>query len=226
MPTAGKRLSGPEDYQHNQQTEEKLMRVNRREARTQDQREQRLEPTQVPIAATTRLQMLALLDQTLAITLDLKTLLGQVHEQDQGMNFEPLVNELEAYVGLFSAWMRTLDGEAKETGPAGLTALSGEVPDFWHIKGQVMALAEHLVPYAKSLRCRSNCSEVSLGHLTAPAVAAGDGKAADMGKTSKRKSQLRRAISKGLIRSQNTQGSSEQLYYLPASGPRQPPACT
>ncbi len=177
--------------------------------------------------------MVELLDQTLALTIDLKALLRQAPWENKGMNFEALVTELEAYVDLFTTWISALDEAAAKAG-ATVKPVVEELPDLSSIKDQVTALADHLVPYAKSLRGRGDRPEGSHAEQGLPlrkglpvsAVPSEDGTAA-IGKVAyQHKSQFRRAISKGLIRRQNTQGSSGPVYYLPTSGSRQPPACT
>lgn len=212
-----------------------LVNNNRTEGRTQDHLSQPLGPTQGPIAATMRAQMVALLNQTLATTLDLKALLGQA-PSPKGMNFGALVTELEAYVDLFTTWISALDAEVRGTTDAAVKpALAEELPDLSSIKDQVTALADHLVPYAKSLRYRIDRPEVPRTEqwlqlreepLPAAAVPCGDSTAATGKVIYQHKSRFRRAISKGLIRGQHTQGSHSQVYYLPTSGPRQPPTCT
>jgi len=176
--------------------------------------------------------MVELLNQTLAITVDLKALLRQAPWEHKGMNFRALITELEAYVDLFTAWISALDESAEKSGARDEAV--AEEPDLSSIKDEVTALADHLVPYAKSLRRSGDRLEVSpmeqrlqlREEPPASAVPSEDGTAATGKVAYQHKSQFRRAISKGLIRSQHTPGSVGPVYYLPTSGSRQPPTCT
>ncbi len=177
-------------------------------------------PTQIDIPIEFRPQVIEMLNLTLATIMDLQTSIGQ-SQWNQEMNltlphslFDEIVPVLEEYIDKFAAWLAALNEQAIKTARA--QAKQSVLPEYplniLSIKEEVSALADRLAPYAKSMRNGID----KTGELGEAAAAKKE--------TRMRKSQLRHAISKGLIKSQNSQDSDGQEYYLPTSGPRLPAA--
>lgn len=114
--------------------------------------------THISRTAQTRLRMTELLKETLLTTVGLQILLSQAHWQDREVNFDSLIAELDAYIDLFTEQITALGVVAMETTSHGLkqSAPSSQLPPFAlsSIQAQITALADYLVPYARSLRSR------------------------------------------------------------------------
>lgn len=122
---------------------------------------QHLHPTRIDLAAETRSQLVAILNQTLATTLDLKTQVKQAHWNVKGMDFyqlhllfDELATELEGYTDEFAERITALGGLALGTArTAAAESLLPEYPqEILDGKAHVTALADRYAPYAKSLR--------------------------------------------------------------------------
>ncbi|MBD2462066.1 DNA starvation/stationary phase protection protein Dps [Oscillatoria sp. FACHB-1407] len=124
-------------------------------------RSQVLYPTRIDIPADIRTQIIALLNQTLATSLDLKTQVKQAHWNVKGLNFyqlhelfDEMAGELEEYVDLFAERVTALGGLA--LGTARIAAAQSELPEYpLDILGgeaHITALADRYAIYAKSLR--------------------------------------------------------------------------
>lgn len=117
--------------------------------------------TRIDLPADTRSQVIAVLNQTLASTLDLKTQVKQAHWNVKGMDFyqlhelfDQLASELEEYIDLVAERVTALGGLA--LGTARIAASQSELPEYpFDIlagKDHVTALADRYATYAKSLR--------------------------------------------------------------------------
>lgn len=124
-------------------------------------RGQTLYSTRIDIPAEARSQIIALLNQTLASTLDLKTQVKQAHWNVKGMDFyqlhelfDEMASELEEYVDMFAERVTALGGLA--LGTARIAASASTLPeypfDILDGKAHVTALADRYAPYARSLR--------------------------------------------------------------------------
>jgi starvation-inducible DNA-binding protein len=122
---------------------------------------QLLYSTRIDIPAEARSQVIAILNQTLASTLDLKTQVKQAHWNVKGMDFyqlhelfDELASELEEYVDLVAERVTALGGVA--LGTARIAASQSDLPeyplDILDGKDHVNALADRYATYAKSLR--------------------------------------------------------------------------
>lgn len=122
---------------------------------------QRSYPTRNDLPAEVRAQIAALLNQTLAATLDLKTQSKQAHWNVKGMDFlqlhelfDELAGELEGYVDMVAERITTLGGTAM--GTARCAAESSILPEypFEAVDGpeHVTALADRFGQYGKHLR--------------------------------------------------------------------------
>jgi starvation-inducible DNA-binding protein len=122
---------------------------------------QRSYPTRNDLPAELRSRLAALLNQTLATTLDLKTQTKQAHWNVKGMDFiqlhelfDELSGELEEYVDLVAERITALGGTAM--GTARTAATESILPEysFEAIDGpeHVTALADRFGLYAKHLR--------------------------------------------------------------------------
>ncbi|HEY9827572.1 MAG TPA: DNA starvation/stationary phase protection protein Dps [Stenomitos sp.] len=121
----------------------------------------RFYPTRIDLPAGVRSQVAALLNQTLATTIDLKTQAKQAHWNVKGMDFlqlhelfDELSTELEDYVDLVAERITALGGTAMGTARiAASNSLLSEYP-FEAIDGpeHVAALADCYGIYAKHLR--------------------------------------------------------------------------
>lgn len=120
-----------------------------------------LHPTRIDIPAETRVSVIAILNQTLACTLDLKTQVKQAHWNVKGMDFyqlhelfDELAGELEEYIDLFAERITALGGVA--LGTARMAAAHSTLPEYpveiLDGKEHVTALADRFAPFAKLLR--------------------------------------------------------------------------
>jgi starvation-inducible DNA-binding protein len=131
---------------------------------TQDHQKQRLYPTRNDIPIEVRSQVLEVLSQSLATTVDLKSLVVQARWNDKGMNFyqsHELFDEIDAvleeYIDLFAEWIAVLSGVAMGTAcTAAKQSARPEYPfNILDVKDHVTALADRLATYTKSLRNKS-----------------------------------------------------------------------
>ncbi len=122
---------------------------------------QGLYPTRLDIPAESRSGTIAILNQTLAATLDLKTQIKQAHWNVKGMDFyhlhemfDEMAGELEEYIDMVAERIAALGGLAM--GTARIVACSSILPeyplDILDGKDHVIALADRFAPYAKHLR--------------------------------------------------------------------------
>ncbi len=118
-------------------------------------------PTRIDMSAEVRSQVCAVLNQTLAATLDLKTQTKQAHWNVKGMNFyqlhelfDELAGELEGYVDLVAERVTALGGTAM--GTARMAAAESILPEYPvdAVEGSehVTALAERFAAYGKHVR--------------------------------------------------------------------------
>lgn len=121
----------------------------------------RLYPTRIDIPAETRLQIVVILNQTLAATLDLKTQAKQAHWNVKGTDFfqlhelfDELAGELEEYVDMVAERVTALGGYA--LGTARAAANNSILPEYPSniLQGQdhVAALADRFSLYGKHIR--------------------------------------------------------------------------
>ncbi|BAY39631.1 starvation-inducible DNA-binding protein [Nostoc sp. NIES-2111] len=121
----------------------------------------RLYPTRIDIPAETRVQIVGILNKTLAATLDLKTQAKQAHWNVKGTDFyqlhelfDELAGELEEFVDLVAERVTALGGYA--VGTARAAAQNSILPEFPFdiLDGReyVAALADRFAPYGKHLR--------------------------------------------------------------------------
>lgn len=118
-------------------------------------------PTRIDMSAEVRSQVCAVLNQTLAATLDLKTQTKQAHWNVKGMNFfqlhelfDELAGELEGFVDLVAERVTALGGTAM--GTARMAAAESILPEYPidAVEGpeHVTALAERFAAYGKHVR--------------------------------------------------------------------------
>ncbi|MEH2453692.1 DNA starvation/stationary phase protection protein Dps [Nostoc sp.] len=121
----------------------------------------RLYPTRIDIPAEARVQIVVILNQTLAATLDLKTQTKQAHWNVKGTDFyqlhelfDELAGELEEYIDLVAERVTALGGYALGTvRSAASDSILPEYPfDILDGKEHVTALADRFAPYAKHIR--------------------------------------------------------------------------
>lgn len=128
---------------------------------TRSESTRRFYPTRIDLGADVRSQGVALLNQTLAATLDLKTQTKQAHWNVKGMDFfqlhgmfDEMAGELEEYVDMVAERVTALGGIA--LGTARLAIANSILPeyDLDAVDGveHVTALAERYAAYAKHLR--------------------------------------------------------------------------
>ncbi|AFZ27555.1 DNA-binding ferritin-like protein (oxidative damage protectant) [Cylindrospermum stagnale PCC 7417] len=121
----------------------------------------RLFSTRIDIPTDVRVQVVSILNQTLAATLDLKTQTKQAHWNVKGTDFyqlhelfDELAGELEEYVDLVAERITALGGYA--LGTARIAASNSILPEFPFEaidgKEHVTALADRFAPYAKHIR--------------------------------------------------------------------------
>lgn len=122
---------------------------------------QPLYPTRIDLPVESRSQVIQILNQTLASTLDLKTQVKQAHWNVKGMDFyqlhelfDEMASELEEFVDLIAERATALGGLAMGTArTAARESILPEYP-FTILEGKehVVSLAERYAPYAKHLR--------------------------------------------------------------------------
>jgi starvation-inducible DNA-binding protein len=121
----------------------------------------RLYPTSIDIPAETRSQVVVILNQTLAATLDLKTQVKQAHWNVKGSDFyqlhemfDEIAGEMEEYIDLVAERVTALGGYACGTARMAVAnSILPEYPD--NISAgmeHVAALADRFALYAKHLR--------------------------------------------------------------------------
>ncbi len=121
----------------------------------------KLYATRIDIPSETRIQIITLLNQTLALTLDLKTQVKQAHWNVKGMNFyqlhqlfDAIASQVEEYSDLIAERVTTLGGMAM--GTVRIAAQASTLPEFpFEItdgKDHVAALADRLAIYAQFMR--------------------------------------------------------------------------
>lgn len=121
----------------------------------------RLYPTRIDIPAEARVQIVVLLNQTLAATSDLKTQAKQAHWNVKGTDFyqlhllfDELAGELEEFIDLVAERITALGGYA--FGTARAAASNSILPeyalDILDGKDHVTALSDRYAIYAKHLR--------------------------------------------------------------------------
>ncbi|MFE4107953.1 DNA starvation/stationary phase protection protein Dps [Almyronema epifaneia] len=121
----------------------------------------RFYPTRIDLSADIRAQVVDVLNQTLAATLDLKTQTKQAHWNVKGMDFyqlhelfDEMAGELEGYVDMVAERATALGGTAM--GTARMAASGSILPEYPvdAILGEehVTALAERYAAYAKHVR--------------------------------------------------------------------------
>ncbi|MBE9168203.1 DNA starvation/stationary phase protection protein Dps [Pleurocapsales cyanobacterium LEGE 06147] len=118
-------------------------------------------PTRIDLAAEVRTEVIKLLNQTLAATLDLKTQTKQAHWNVKGMDFyqlhelfDELATELEEYIDMVAERVTALAGTA--LGTARIAASESILPEYPldAVSGveHVTALADRYAAYGKHLR--------------------------------------------------------------------------
>ncbi|MDY7023982.1 MAG: DNA starvation/stationary phase protection protein Dps [Cyanobacteriota bacterium] len=121
----------------------------------------RLYPSRIDFPEGTRKEAIAILNETLAATLDLKTQTKQAHWNVKGMNFyslhelfDEMAGELEGYVDMVAERVTALGGFAM--GTARVAAADSILPEypFDILDGQehVVALADRFAMYAQHVR--------------------------------------------------------------------------
>jgi starvation-inducible DNA-binding protein len=121
----------------------------------------RFYPTRIDLAADVREQIVALLNQTLAASLDLKTQTKQAHWNVKGKDFyqlhelfDEMAGEIEEYVDMVAERVTALGGTA--LGTARVAAEASILPEYPldAIDGaeHITALADRYAAYAKHVR--------------------------------------------------------------------------
>jgi starvation-inducible DNA-binding protein len=121
----------------------------------------KLHPTRIDIAGENRTQLIALLNLSLALTLDLKTQVKQAQWNVKGMNFlelhqlfSQMAIQLEEYVDAIAERITVLGGVAM--GTVRVVAEVSTLPEYplelVSGKDHVIALADRFAPYAKIVR--------------------------------------------------------------------------
>ncbi|MEH2290190.1 DNA starvation/stationary phase protection protein Dps [Nostoc sp.] len=133
----------------------------------------RLYPTRIDIPAEARVQIVVLLNQSLAATSDLKTQAKQAHWNVKGTDFyqlhllfDEIAGELEEFIDLIAERVTALGGYAFGTVRAAASnSILPEYPlDILDGKDHVTALADRFASYAKHLRQAINKTD-ELGDL-------------------------------------------------------------
>ncbi|MBW4558496.1 MAG: DNA starvation/stationary phase protection protein Dps [Trichormus sp. ATA11-4-KO1] len=121
----------------------------------------RLYPTRIDILAESRVQIVVILNQSLAATMDLKTQTKQAHWNVKGTDFyqlhelfDEMADELEEYVDMVAERITALGGYALGTARAAASnSILPEYPfDILEGKEHVTALADRFALYAKHIR--------------------------------------------------------------------------
>ncbi len=121
----------------------------------------RLYPTQIDLPAEAREQLVELLNQSLADTLDLKTQVKQAHWNVKGMNFialhemfDTFAGTLENYVDMLAERVTALGGIAR--GTARIVAQTSSLPEYDLTaedgRAHLQALAARYGQYAAAVR--------------------------------------------------------------------------
>ncbi|MBP5975373.1 DNA starvation/stationary phase protection protein Dps [Brasilonema sp. CT11] len=121
----------------------------------------RLYPTRIDIPAEARKQIVGILNQTLAASLDLKTQVKQAHWNVKGTDFyqlhemfDEMAGELEEYIDMLAERITALGGYA--CGTVRMSAAASILPEYPTdiLMGMehVTALADRFAPYAKHVR--------------------------------------------------------------------------
>jgi len=122
-------------------------------------------PSRIDIPLEIRSQVIELLNQTLATTLDLKTQVKQAHWNVKGINFyqlhqlfDEIATQLEEYIDLIAERVTALGGVAM--GTVRIAASQSVLPEYpFDVvdgKDHVIALADRMAPYAKVVRAAIN----------------------------------------------------------------------
>ena len=128
---------------------------------TSTQTKTRFYSSRIDLPEDTRSQVITILNQSLATTLDLKTQVKQAHWNVKGLNFyslhllfDELAGELEGYVDMIAERVTALGGYAM--GTARRAASESILPEYpLNIDNgtdHIVALADRFGVYAKSLR--------------------------------------------------------------------------
>jgi starvation-inducible DNA-binding protein len=128
---------------------------------TKTKSNRRFYPTRIDLSIDVRSQVVKVLNQTLAATLDLKTQTKQAHWNVKGMDFfqlhelfDEMAGELEEYVDMVAERVTALGGTAM--GTARIAAADSILPEYAldAVDGaeHVTALAERFAAYAKHVR--------------------------------------------------------------------------
>ena len=121
----------------------------------------RLYPSRIDIPAEARIQIVVILNQSLAATADLKTQAKQAHWNVKGTDFfqlhelfDELAGELEQYVDMVAERVTALGGYALGTARAAANnSILPEYPfDILEGKDHVAALADRFAAYGKHIR--------------------------------------------------------------------------
>jgi starvation-inducible DNA-binding protein len=121
----------------------------------------KLYASRIDIPTENRTQIIALLNISLALTLDLKTQVKQAHWNVKGMNFyqlhllfDQMATQLDEYVDTIAERVTTLGGTAMGTvrTAAKISTLPEYPFEIVNGKDHVIAIAERLAPYAKIVR--------------------------------------------------------------------------
>ncbi|MGY4631504.1 DNA starvation/stationary phase protection protein Dps [Thermostichus sp. OS-CIW-29] len=121
----------------------------------------RLYPTQIDLPAEARAQLVELLNQSLADTLNLKTQVKQAHWNVKGMHFialhemfDTFASTLENYVDMLAERVTALGGIAR--GTARIVAQTSTLPEYdlaaEEGRDHLQALAARYAQYAASVR--------------------------------------------------------------------------
>jgi starvation-inducible DNA-binding protein len=122
---------------------------------------QSLHPTGIDLPSEIRLYVIALLNQTLSCTVDLRSHVKQAGWNVRGPDFTPLqalfatmASDLDAYADLVAERISVLGGMARGTAPtAAMQSRVAASPDsLVDGQAQVGALAERFAPYARAMR--------------------------------------------------------------------------
>lgn len=121
----------------------------------------KLYASRIDIPTENRTQIIALLNLSLALTLDLKTQVKQAHWNVKGMNFyqlhqlfDQIATQLDEYVDTIAERVTTLGGTAMGTvrTAAKISTLPEYPFEIVNGKDHVIAIADRLAPYAKIVR--------------------------------------------------------------------------
>jgi len=120
-----------------------------------------LHPTRIDIPAETRVEVITLLNEALAYTLDLKTQVKQAHWNVKGLDFyqlhelfDEMAGELEEYIDLIAERVTALGGVAM--GTARVAVSVSQLPEYpfdvLDGKDHITALADRYAPYGRLIR--------------------------------------------------------------------------